>query len=465
MVKINYLNNRELLKEIHNSKNSFCSFIDKQYAMYDAIVYSLDEITSDLIKETLISKAERLTKDKKYEQKESNIKSVIVPIDSTTLLVEELVFRVMTDEHIPYDQEKPIVAKPGEFKKTKLNFPPFKHFIISSHRLNRLGIYKELEFSEVGRSHWINGLNNGCFSLEHGTINRNLAIMFLKLVERYAQRGNWRGYCVDIKTEALTQRGWLTYDQINEDDIILSYENNELKWSKIKSIYRSRFDGLMHKITHTSIDALITPKHKLLTTKGLVEIEKIHKNDIIILMAETNNLCIKELSGCNFTHIIASELTYSDENYPFTKPTAYYNNIVWCPETEYGSFVARRNGKIYLTGNTYNEEMRGQALLQLSQVGLQFNEAKSANPFAYYTETINNSFTRVLNTEKKNQHIRDDLLIAHNSTPSFSRQFDHEADMKKLDGSINSEVTVKPTRRGRRPAGTISTTNGIDSDY
>ena len=35
-------------------------------------------------------------------------------------------------------------------------------------------------------------------------------------------------------------------------------------------------------------------------------------------------------------------------------------------------------------------------------IGLQFNEAKSDNPFAYYTTAaVNNSFTRVLNIEKK----------------------------------------------------------------
>jgi hypothetical protein len=55
-------------------------------------------------------------------------------------------------------------------------------------------------------------------------------------------------------------------------------------------------------------------------------------------------------------------------------------------------------------GYTYNDEMRSQALLQLSQIGLQFDESKSQNPFAYYTATITNSFTRILNIEKKNQN-------------------------------------------------------------
>ena len=81
-------------------------------------------------------------------------------------------------------------------------------------------------------------------------------------------------------------------------------------------------------------------------------------------------------------------------------------------------------------GYTYNEEMRGQALVQLSQIGLQFDESKSQNPFAYYTAAITNSFTRILNLEKKNQNIRDDLLEIHGLNPSWTRQNSgkHKAD-------------------------------------
>ena len=73
-------------------------------------------------------------------------------------------------------------------------------------------------------------------------------------------------------------------------------------------------------------------------------------------------------------------------------------------------------------GYTYNDEMRSQALLQLSQIGLQFDESKSQNPFAYYTAAITNSFTRVLNIEKRNQNIRDDILEMNGLNPSYTRQ-------------------------------------------
>ena len=77
-------------------------------------------------------------------------------------------------------------------------------------------------------------------------------------------------------------------------------------------------------------------------------------------------------------------------------------------------------------GYTYNDEMQSQALMQLSQIGLQFDESKSDNPFAYYTAAITNSFTRILNSEKKNQAIRDDLLEYNGMMPSFTRQNENE---------------------------------------
>ncbi len=78
-------------------------------------------------------------------------------------------------------------------------------------------------------------------------------------------------------------------------------------------------------------------------------------------------------------------------------------------------------------GYSYRDEMVGQALVQLTQIGLQFDEMKSSNPFAYYTQTVSNSFTRVLNIEKKMQNIRDDILEENGLTPSWTRQYNNNS--------------------------------------
>ena len=104
----------------------------------------------------------------------------------------------------------------------------------------------------------------------------------------------------------------------------------------------------------------------------------------------------------------------------------------------YLKLVERYSQRANWRGYTYIDEMRGQALLQLAMIGLQFNEAKSDNPFAYYTAAITNSFTRVLNIEKRNQNIRDDILIDSGHLPSYGRQIAHEEEMKALREEANS---------------------------
>jgi hypothetical protein len=81
--------------------------------------------------------------------------------------------------------------------------------------------------------------------------------------------------------------------------------------------------------------------------------------------------------------------------------------------------------------------MRGQALIQLTQIALQFDESKSNNPFAYYTAAVTNSFTRVLNVEKRQRDIRDDMLQEAGQMPSWTRQMEHiehhQAEVERLN--------------------------------
>ncbi len=76
--------------------------------------------------------------------------------------------------------------------------------------------------------------------------------------------------------------------------------------------------------------------------------------------------------------------------------------------------------------HSYNDEMRSMAIQHLCQVGLQFDESKSSNPFAYFTTVVNNVFTRVFNAEKKQQSIRDDILWSAGVAPSSTKQIEWE---------------------------------------
>ena len=263
MPKSKYLNNKDLLLEIHKSKKKYSSYIADEDSDFDIIVPDIKKINIRSIAEA------RRNKVKKLE------KATGEKINPKTITKQDLVFRVMTFDHVPNSNRK---SKPKTIaeSKVKCNFPPFQHYRFDAKEKLRC----------VGKSHWKGGMANGHFSVDHGAMTPKLAKMFLLLVQRYGTRGNWRGY-------------------------------------------------------------------------------------------------------------------------------------------------------------TYNDEMQGQALMQLSQIGLQFDESKSENPFAYYTAAITNSFTRILNVEKKNQALRDDLLQESGMMPSHTRQIEHELNIKNLQAQEDQKFSKK----------------------
>ena len=262
--KVNYLNNKDMLLEIHRSKSSYCVFTDPSYHQYDIILPSIDKINIRTIATAKRNQAKRIG-DLSYLIRKSEgekIKQVDCEVSYKTIPKENLVFRIMTYDHIPLNSIRKKNPKTEADRREKVNFPPFQHWK-----------FVDNELVCVGKSHWKGDLETGCFDKTTGQITDNLARMMIKLCERYATRGNVRGYCVDTETEALTKRGWLSIDEITEDDTILSYTENDLTWSSIKSIYRGDYNGLMHHITSRSVDFFITPEHKIVTANGLVKAE------------------------------------------------------------------------------------------------------------------------------------------------------------------------------------------------
>ena len=194
--KTNYLNNRDILKEIHFSKNTYCSYTDPQRDhQYDIILPHVSKINQRTIAEARRNRADRLSRETGTEVSEKKIANT------------DLVFRVMTWEHIPMAPKKPRktagkkrrledilvleeVETPSEIidpvvetgmqdpTHVRVNFPPFFHYRVNEHKIPYI----------VGKSHWQGDLERGEFCREHGAMTRKLAMMFMKLCERYATR-------------------------------------------------------------------------------------------------------------------------------------------------------------------------------------------------------------------------------------------------------------------------------------
>ena len=272
--KLNYLNNKDMLAEIHKSKSSYCSFTDPKYHQYDLILPSVDKINIRSIAEAKRNQAKRLG-DAEYQRRKAageKVKQADCEVDYKKIAKTDVVFRIMSFDHIPLNSTRKKNPKSLADHRDKVNFPPFQHWKFDEEDPEKLLC--------VGKSHWKGDLEKGHFDKDAGQITNTLAKMMIKLCERYATRGNVRGY-------------------------------------------------------------------------------------------------------------------------------------------------------------TYNDEMKGMAILQLTQIGLQFDESKSDNPFAYFTAAVTNSFVRVINTEKRNQNIRDDILEMNGMNPSYSRtgSGEHAAAIKRFDES------------------------------
>lgn len=159
-------------------------------------------------------------------------------------------------------------------------------------------------------------------------------------------------------------------------------------------------------------------------------------------------LIVEEAGKIDFKEVARSHWTGGFENGHFVADKGRMTNrmgkMFYMLVERYGR---RANWRNY----TYLDEMKSNALMQLSQVGLQFNEAKSQNPFAFYTTTMQNCFTRVFNDEKKSQTLRDDLLIAMDAAPSMTRQIEHE--LKRAGGNEPKHI---PMKRGRKPTASLT---------
>lgn len=124
-----------------------------------------------------------------------------------------------------------------------------------------------------------------------------------------------------------------------------------------------------------------------------------------------------------FVEVGRSHWTGGFENGHFTKDKGRLTNrmgvILYRMVDRYAT---RPNWRNY----SYVDEMKAFTLAHLCATALKFDETRFNNPFAYYTTIMTNAFTRVLNDEKEQQTLRDDILWAEGAAPSQTRQNEWE---------------------------------------
>jgi len=198
--KVKYLNNRDLLAEIHKSKCSFSSFTKPEYNQHDVILTGLDKINIRTIAEAKRNRAKRIgieTFNQARLNGDKKIKLIECTPDYKTIDKKDVIIRIMTYDHIPLSPSRKKTAKTTADRHEKVNFPPFQHWKFDENE----------ELICVGKSHWKGSIDSGKFSKDHGRVTENLSRMYIKLSERYAQRSNWRGYTYvdEMRGQAILQ--------------------------------------------------------------------------------------------------------------------------------------------------------------------------------------------------------------------------------------------------------------------
>jgi len=78
------------------------------------------------------------------------------------------------------------------------------------------------------------------------------------------------------------------------------------------------------------------------------------------------------------------------------------------------------SSKPNFSGYSYRDELINFGIIACVGALHKFKATTSENPFSYYTSIIHNAFVQVLNKEKRQQQIRDKILVVNAHNPSYS---------------------------------------------
>ena len=134
----------------------------------------------------------------------------------------------------------------------------------------------------------------------------------------------WYFVCNDETTELLTKRGWLNFQDIKDDDIVLTFnkETELSEWQSIKGIHIYDVeDQEMVRIKNQNVDQLVTPNHRILRkhkTNPRYEYGDWEYTQAYNLLKTKNPLSILPLSFENYEGINGDDLYYELLGWIFT---------------------------------------------------------------------------------------------------------------------------------------------------
>ena len=176
--------------------------------------------------------------------------------------------------------------------------------------------------------------------------------------------------CYSADTQVLTQRGWLSHDEIMSDDLICCFDakTDTLHYEIPMQMSRAFYEGEMLHIVSDSLDALVTPGHTVLvkssSTERRIAIGSGRGRPLRWKVGEWDFMQAQDLFSEE--EVLVPLATPVDDGE--ASPVAYfgtarlrpsrhithepYSGDVFCLTVSTGAYVTRRNGHPGIYGNS-----------------------------------------------------------------------------------------------------------------
>lgn len=152
---------------------------------------------------------------------------------------------------------------------------------------------------------------------------------------------DWVHGCLSEDTEILIDGQWEPYQQATAGRKALCYDvaKDSFGWQTIETLFVYDYKDTAYRIQSDETDQIVSKNHRCLVERtgklDFCEAESLGKQERVPVLESTSG-----------------ELPLSRHNTLATVTPTWYEGKVWCVKVPTGAFVARRNGKVFVTGNS-----------------------------------------------------------------------------------------------------------------
>lgn len=156
----------------------------------------------------------------------------------------------------------------------------------------------------------------------------------------------WLYGCLSDDTEILTENGWMEYKHFRKikkgSILVYNIYNDEYFFEQPEKWNEYTIKDTCYRIESDNTDQIVSRNHRCLVER-----------DGVILFEFAETLAQERQANIPFLESLSKSQTRKSYSTTLATITPIeYSGVVFCPTVSTGAFVARRNGKIFLTGNS-----------------------------------------------------------------------------------------------------------------